>query len=81
MDDRDGDPAKKSECHEPMLVIGQAIVFVHIGDTFKHLLCVDKVETMFPEIRPTLGLIPGDQLWSVYTNRICVKRLCPGLPK
>ncbi len=73
VDDRDGDPAKKSECHETPLVIGQAIVFIRIGDTLKHLLCVDKVESVFPEIRPTLGPIPGDQLWSVYTNRICVK--------
>ena len=78
VDDRDGDPAKKSECHETLLVIGQAIVFIRIGDPLKHLPCVDKVESVFPEIRPTLGSVPGDQLWSVYTNRICVKG-CFGL--
>ena len=35
VDDRDGDPAKKPECHEPLLGIGQAIVFIRIGDPIK----------------------------------------------
>ena len=73
VNDRNDDPAKKAECHETLLVIGQAIVFIRIGDTLKHHLGVDEVESVFPEIRPALCPIPGYQLWSVYTNRICVK--------
>ncbi len=77
VDDRDGYPAKKTECHEPLLAIGHAIVFVRVGNTRKRLFRVDKVESVLPEIGPALLLIPGDHQLSVYTCRIFVKWLPP----
>ena len=73
VDNRDGYPAKKTERHEPLLTIGHAIVFVRVGNTGKHLVRVDKIESVLPEIGPALLLIPGDYQSSVYTYRIFVK--------
>jgi hypothetical protein len=73
VDDRDDGLATKTECHESLLAIGQAIVFVRVGNTVKHLFRVDKVESVLPEIGPALLLIPGDHPASVYTYRIFVK--------
>jgi hypothetical protein len=77
VDDRDDHLAKKTERHEPLLTIDQAIVFVRVGHAVKHLFRVDKIESVLPEIDPPLLLIPGDHRLSVYTYRIFVKCLFP----
>ena len=75
VDNRHDDLPKKTKCHEPSLAIRQAIVLIRIDDAREYLFSVHKLESVLSEIGPALGLIPGDERYSVYTFRIFVKWL------
>ncbi len=77
VDDRHDELAKKAECHEPLLVIDQSIVFVCTGYAVKYRLRVDEVQSMLPEIGAALRLIQVNTVFSVYTYRIFVKAYPP----
>ena len=63
------DPAEKSERHETLFSINEAIVFERKGRAFKYSWGINEVKAVLFKIRPALWFVPGEShTTTVYTR-------------
>ena len=73
VDEGNGDICQEPQCEEALLSVRKAIILEREGGAFEHPGSIDEVQTMVPQVRTPLLLVPREShRHSVYTPRLCV---------